>query len=112
MERLVRPEIKKFELNLIQTPTRDNDKTAIALARLTTKEGQVFEAINASSGEDGCCRNPACIIHNALLSAKGRVFHDALAFNNTPEALYEMYADSGIELVDHDDSPHMDEPEQ
>jgi len=103
VENFVRPEIKKFELNLIQAPTRDNERTAIALARLTTKDGQVFEAINASSGEDGCCQKLACIILNALISAKGRVFHDALIFNNTPEALYEMYADSGLpdfELID------------
>ena len=107
MQEFVRPEIKKIEVNLIQLPTRDNDQTAIAFARLTTKGGQVFEDIKAVSATDGmCCSSPTCIIRLAVLNAKGRVFHDAMIFNNTPEALYEMYANSGLsdfEMVDEPD---------
>lgn len=89
--------LQSIETTIVQVPTDDNGKIAIVKARVTLKDGTVFEELGDASPENV---NQKARLHLALLRmaatrAKGRALRDAI---NVSVTMAE-------ELPDMDDAP-------
>ena len=86
--------IKSLEAKIVQTPSPDNDFTAISSATLVTEEGKVFTDIGDANPDNvpvACSKN---YIRMASTRAKARVLSDAF---NLPSMLDDYSDDAPFE---------------
>jgi len=84
--------LKSLVTRVIQLPTKENDRTAVVMARAEFEDGRVFEDVGDASPANCSAQIAAAAIRMASTRAKGRTLRDAL---NIGETMYE-------ELPDHE----------